>query len=88
MGRTSPIGCMIWFEFADNGEFGPEFHASVELANGSDSEAATRTKSIEPFTLPVDPSRPAQLTARIRNVGSCAGPTMIESMDLRVIELG
>jgi hypothetical protein len=87
--NTGVNGCRIWFEFADNGEFGPEFHPSLELTNGSTSENATRTESIEPFTLPLDPSHPAQLTARIRNnVGSCAGPSTIESMDLRVIELG
>ena len=87
--NTGINGCRIWFEFADDGEFGPEFHPSLELANGSSSENATRTESIEPFTLPLDPSRPAQLTARIRNnVGSCGGPSTIESMDLRVIELG
>lgn len=82
------LGCLVWFEFAGNGEFGPEFHPSVEFDNRSTTEAATRTRSIEPFTVPVDPSGQTELTARMRNLGSCAGPSTIESMDLRVIELG
>jgi hypothetical protein len=86
--NVGAIGCIVWFEFAGNGEFGPEFHPSVEFGNRSTTEAATRTRSIEPFTVPVDPSGQAELTARMRNLGACAGPTTIESMDLRVIELG
>jgi len=80
--------CRIAVEFAIDGEFGPEFDPSVELANTSHTEAVSRTKTLDPVTVAVDRSQPTELTAQAREVGSCEGPSTIESMHLRVIEVG
>jgi hypothetical protein len=91
-GAPAPVAdindCRIAIEFAVDGEFGPQFESSVELINTSHAEAVSQTTALDPVTLAVDGSRPAELTARAREQGSCSGPSTIESMSLRVIELG
>jgi len=80
--------CRIGVEFAVNGKFDPVFDPSIQLVNFSHAEAVSRTRALDPVTLIVDGSQPAELTARASEEDSCEGPSTIESMDLRVIELG
>jgi hypothetical protein len=92
MTATLPPGviglCSVAAEFAADGAFDGGVSGSVELLNTSIGETVTRTIGIPAFGLLVDGSRPTQLTARVRRTGACEGASTIESMDLRVIELG
>lgn len=80
--------CSVSVEFAADGEFDGGVIGSAEILKAPSPEASTKTTALPPFALLAAASGPTQLSARVSRHGSCEGPTTIESINLRVIELG
>jgi hypothetical protein len=80
--------CKVPIEFAADGSFDRGVSGVAEIVNPSSSESVTETVAVPPFALTIDGRRSTQLTARVHRAGACEGQSTIESMDLRVIELG